>query len=56
MIFSTKVCENIEKGKYPSIYIFLLKKEIEMKKSITGLDFALLYPNLIMTYNLFSDK
>ena len=33
-----------------------LKKEIEMKKSITGLDFALLYPNLIMTYNLFSDK
>lgn len=49
-------CKNIEKGKYPSVYIFLLKKEIKIKSPVTGLDFASLYTSLIMTYNLSLEK
>ncbi|CAI2190981.1 11116_t:CDS:2 [Funneliformis geosporum] len=56
MAFSSRVCENIEKGKYPSAYIFSPKKGIKTKRLITGLDFASLYPNLIMAYNLSPDK
>ncbi|PKK56492.1 DNA/RNA polymerase [Rhizophagus irregularis] len=56
MVFSTRVCENIEKGKYPGAYIFPPKKGIESRRPVTGLDFASLYPSLIMAYNLSSDK
>ncbi|RIB21397.1 DNA polymerase family B-domain-containing protein [Gigaspora rosea] len=56
MVFSTRVCKNIEKGKYPGAYVFLPKKGIEMKRPVTGLDFASLYPSLIMAYNLFPEK
>ncbi|GBB97419.1 hypothetical protein RclHR1_29900002 [Rhizophagus clarus] len=56
MLFSTKVCENIEKGKYPGSYVFPPKKGIETRRPVTGLDFASLYPSLIMAYNLSPDK
>jgi len=56
IIFSTRVCENIEKGKYPGAYVFPPKKGIETKRPVTGLDFASLYPSLIMTYNLSPEK
>ncbi len=42
--------------KYFRAYVFLPIKELENKRLITGLDFASLYPSLIMTYNLSSDK
>ncbi|PKK61378.1 DNA/RNA polymerase [Rhizophagus irregularis] len=56
MLFSTRVCENIEKGKYPGAYVFPPKKGIETRRPVTGLDFASLYPSLIMAYNLSPDK
>ncbi len=56
MVFSTRVCENIEKGKYPDAYIFPPKKGIESRRPVTGLNFASLYPSLIMAYNLSPDK
>ncbi len=56
IIISIRISENIEKDKYLGIYIFLLKKKIEMKRFIMRLDFALLYFSLIIVYNLFSDK
>src|SRR4051794_26793224 len=51
-----RVYKNIEKGKYPDAYIFSPKKGIEIERPVTGLDFASLYPSLIMTYNFFSEK
>ncbi len=56
MVFSTKVCKNIEKGKFPGAYVFLPKKGIEAERLVTGLDFVSLYPSLIMTYNLSPEK
>jgi DNA polymerase elongation subunit (family B) len=56
MVFSTRVCENIEKGKYPGAYVFPPKKGIESRRPVTGLDFASLYLSLIMAYNLSPDK
>src|SRR3954452_22490219 len=52
ILFSTRQCENTEKGKYPGAYVFPPKKGIETKRPVTGLDFASLYPSLIMAYNL----
>ena len=56
MVISTRIPENTEKGKYPSAYVFSPKKVIEMRRPVTGLDFASLYPSLIMAYNLSPDK
>ncbi|CAI2201201.1 11471_t:CDS:1, partial [Funneliformis geosporum] len=56
MVFSSRICENIEKGKYPNAYIFSPEKGIETKRPVTGLDFASLYLSLIMAYNLSPDK
>ncbi|CAI2196313.1 7831_t:CDS:2, partial [Funneliformis geosporum] len=56
MVFSSRVCKNIEKGKYPGAYVFPPEKGIETRRSVTGLDFALLYPSLIIAYNLSLDK
>ncbi|CAI2200279.1 6042_t:CDS:2, partial [Funneliformis geosporum] len=56
MVFSSRVCENIEKGKYPGAYVFPPEKGIIMRRPVTGLDFASLYPSLIMAYNLSLDK
>ena len=56
MVFSTRIPENIEKGKYSSTYIFSPIKGIERRRPVTGLDFTSLYPSLIMAYNLSPDK
>ncbi|CAI2200549.1 19182_t:CDS:2, partial [Funneliformis geosporum] len=56
MVFSSRVCENIEKGKYPSTYIFPPEKGIETRRPITELNFASLYSSLIIAYNLSPDK
>jgi DNA polymerase elongation subunit (family B) len=56
MVISTRVSENIKKGKYPGAYVFPPKKGIERRRSVTGLDFASLYPSIIMAYNLSPEK
>ncbi|RIB19688.1 ribonuclease H-like domain-containing protein [Gigaspora rosea] len=56
MVISTRIPENTEKVKYPGAYIFPPKKGIEMRRPVAGLDFASLYPSLIMAYNLSPDK
>ncbi|CAI2172322.1 1713_t:CDS:2 [Funneliformis geosporum] len=56
MVFSSRVCENIENKKYSGIYVFSPKKGIETRRSVKGLDFTSLYSSLIIAYNLFSDK
>ncbi|GES96599.1 DNA polymerase [Rhizophagus clarus] len=48
--------QQTETGKYPGAYVFPPVKGLENRRSITGLDFASLYPSLIMTYNLSPDK
>ncbi|GBB96536.1 hypothetical protein RclHR1_27790004 [Rhizophagus clarus] len=56
ILFNTRVCKHIEKGKYFGAYVYPPKKGIETRRPVTGLDFASLYPSLIMAYNLSSDK
>ena len=56
MVISTRIRENIEKGKYPGAYVFSPKKGIESGRPVTGLDFASLYPSIIMAYNLSPEK
>ncbi|CAG8516724.1 13516_t:CDS:2 [Cetraspora pellucida] len=56
ILFSTRSCKNIEKGKYPGAYVFSPKKGIETKRPVIGLDFASLYLCLIMAYNLSPEK
>ncbi|CAI2197435.1 13192_t:CDS:1, partial [Funneliformis geosporum] len=56
MVFNSRVCENIEKRKYPGAYVFPPEKGIETRRHVMGLDFASLYPSLIMAYNLSPDK
>ncbi|PKK58672.1 DNA/RNA polymerase [Rhizophagus irregularis] len=56
MLFSTRQSKNIEKGKYPGAYVFPPKKGIKIKRPVTELDFASLYPSLIMSYNLSPEK
>ncbi|CAI2174899.1 4207_t:CDS:2 [Funneliformis geosporum] len=56
IVFSTRVCKNIEKGKFPDAYVFPPKKGIEKERPVTGLDFASLYPSIIMAYNLSPEK
>ncbi|GES95226.1 DNA polymerase family B-domain-containing protein [Rhizophagus clarus] len=43
-------------GKFPGAYVFLPEKGLENKRPVTGLDFASLYPSIIITYNLLSKK
>ncbi|RHZ87187.1 hypothetical protein Glove_40g157 [Diversispora epigaea] len=45
-----------ESGKYPGAYVFPPEKGLENKRPVTSLDYASLYPSLIMTYNLSPDK
>ncbi|GBC48200.2 DNA polymerase family B-domain-containing protein [Rhizophagus irregularis DAOM 181602=DAOM 197198] len=56
MLFSARIPEKVEKGKYPGAYVFPPKKGIETKRPVTGLDFRSLYPSLIMAYNLSPEK
>src|SRR6266496_4538732 len=45
-----------ETGKFPGAYVFSPVKGLENRRPVTGLDFASLYLNLIITYNLSPDK
>ncbi|RIB05266.1 hypothetical protein C2G38_2220095 [Gigaspora rosea] len=56
MLCSMIASENTESGKYPGAYVITLIKGLENKRPVTGLDFAFLYPSLIMTYNFSPDK
>ncbi|CAG8481362.1 2623_t:CDS:2 [Cetraspora pellucida] len=56
MLCSMIASENTEYSKYPGAYVITLIKSLENKCLVTGLDFASLYPSLIMTYNLSPDK
>ena len=51
-----KASEQKESKKYLEAYIFLPKKDLENKCPVMGLDFASLYPSIIMNYNLSSEK
>jgi DNA polymerase elongation subunit (family B) len=48
--------QQTETGKFPGAYVFPPVKGLKNRRPVTGLDFASLYPNLIMTYNLSPDK
>ncbi|CAB5190929.1 unnamed protein product [Rhizophagus irregularis] len=48
--------QQTETEKYPGAYVFPQVKGLENRRPVTGLDFASLYPSLIMTYNLSPDK
>ena len=43
-------------GKFPGSYIFPPVKGLKNRRPVTSLDFASLYPNLIITYNLSPNK
>jgi len=45
-----------ETGKYPGAFVFPPEKGLNNTRPVTGLDFASLYPSLIMTYNLSPEK
>ena len=42
--------------KFSETYVFPSEKGLKNKHSVTGLDFAFLYSNIIMTYNLSPKK
>src|SRR6185295_15176120 len=44
------------KEEFPGAYVFPPIKGLENRRPVTGLDFASLYPSLIMTYNLSPEK
>ena len=48
--------QQTETGKYSGAYVFPPVKGLENRRPVTGLDFASLYPNLIITYNFLSNK
>src|SRR6266480_4453010 len=48
--------QQTETGKFPGAYVFSPVKGLENRRPVTGLDFASLYPNLIITYNFSSNK
>src|SRR3990170_8422137 len=48
--------QQTETGKFSGAYVFPPVKGLENRRPVTSLDFASLYPNLIITYNLSLDK
>ena len=56
ILTSTISIEQTETGKYSGAYVFLPIKRLENKRLVTGLNFASLYPNLIIMYNFSPDK
>ncbi|RIB10075.1 hypothetical protein C2G38_2043783 [Gigaspora rosea] len=56
ILFSMRISNQKESGKYPGAYVFPPEKGLENKLPVTGLDFAFLYPSIIMTYNLSPEK
>ncbi|CAI2189496.1 12734_t:CDS:2, partial [Funneliformis geosporum] len=55
-ILTSTISERMETESFPGAYVFPPMKGLENKRPVTGLDFASLYPSLIMTYNLSPDK
>ena len=47
---------NMEEGKFSGAYVFPPHTGLENQRPVTGLDFASLYPSLIMTDNLSPEK
>jgi len=45
-----------EKVTFPGAYVFLPDKGLENERPVIGLDFASLYPSIIMNYNLSPEK
>jgi DNA polymerase elongation subunit (family B) len=56
ILFSMKTSDQKATGKFPGAYVFPPEKGLENKHPVTGLDFASLYPSIIMTYNLSPEK
>ena len=56
ILYIMKISNQKASGKFPGAYVFPLKKGLENKRPVTGLDFASLYPSIIMTYNLSPKK
>ncbi|RGB29535.1 hypothetical protein C1646_766509 [Rhizophagus diaphanus] len=56
ILYTTKISNQKASKKFPGAYVFPLEKGLENKRPITGLDFASLYPSIIMTYNLSLEK
>ncbi|RIB01391.1 hypothetical protein C2G38_2296199 [Gigaspora rosea] len=48
--------KEVESGKYPGAHVFPPIKGLNNKRPVTGLDFASLYPSIIMTYNFSPEK
>ena len=51
-----KISDQKTSGKFPGAYVFPPEKGLENKHPVTGLDFASLYLNIIMTYNFSPEK
>ncbi|GES95250.1 DNA polymerase family B-domain-containing protein [Rhizophagus clarus] len=56
ILFSMKTSDQKASGKFPGAYVFPPVKGLENKRPVTGLDFASLYPSIIMAYNLSPEK
>ncbi|PKK59165.1 DNA/RNA polymerase [Rhizophagus irregularis] len=55
-ILTSTISERTEIESFPGAYVFPPIKGLENRRPVTSLDFASLYPSLIMTYNLSPDK
>ncbi|PKK55882.1 DNA/RNA polymerase [Rhizophagus irregularis] len=55
-ILTSTISKRTETKSFPDAYVFPPIKGLENRRLVTGLDFASLYLNLIMTYNLSPDK
>src|SRR5437763_10720090 len=56
ILFTMKASEQKESEKYSEAYVFPPEKSLENKRPVIGLDFASLYPSIIMNYNLSPEK
>ncbi|RIA85352.1 hypothetical protein C1645_741643 [Glomus cerebriforme] len=56
ILYTMKISDQKASGKFPIAYVFPPEKDLENKRPIIGLDFAFLYPSIIMTYNLLPEK
>ena len=56
ILYTTKISSQKTSGKFPGAYVFPPEKGLENKRPVTGLDFASLYPSIIMAYNLSPEK
>ena len=55
-VLTSTISERTETESFPGAYVFPPIKGLENRRPVIGLDFASLYPSLIMTYNLSPDK